>query len=129
MKNTKFVHLHLHSEYSLLDGACRIKNIISRAKELAQEAVAITDHGAMYGVIDFYNEAKKNGIKPIIGCEMYVAPRTRHDKIFKLDSSPFHLILLCENNKGYENLIKLVSLAFLEGFYNKPRVEDRKSVV
>ena len=123
MKNTKFVHLHLHSEYSLLDGACRIKNIISRAKELAQEAVAITDHGAMYGVIDFYNEAKKNGIKPIIGCEMYVAPRTRHDKIFKLDSSPFHLILLCENNKGYENLIKLVSLAFLEGFYNKPRVD------
>jgi DNA polymerase-3 subunit alpha len=118
-----FVHLHLHSEYSLLDGACRIKDIIKAAKEQGQTAVAITDHGVMYGVIDFYKEAKKEGIKPIIGCEVYVAHRTRFDKVFQLDSENGHLVLLCKNNAGYQNLIQLVSKAFTEGFYGKPRID------
>lgn len=119
----KFVHLHNHTEYSLLDGASRIKDLIRRAKELDMPAVAITDHGVMYGVIDFYKEAKKQGIKPIIGCEVYVAPRTRFDKEPKKDESPYHLVLLAENQEGYENLSKIVSLGFLEGFYYKPRVD------
>ena len=118
-----FVHLHVHSEYSLLDGACRIPQLVARAKELGQSAVAITDHGAMYGVIDFYKEAKKQGIRPIIGCEVYVAPRTRFDKTYGVDSSPCHLILLCKNNTGYQNLIWLVSRAYTEGFYFKPRID------
>ena len=118
-----FVHLHIHSEYSLLDGACRIKQLVSKAKALGHSAVAVTDHGCMYGAIEFYNEAKKQGIKPIIGCEVYVAPRTRFDKVHKLDSSPYHLVLLCKNNAGYQNLIKLVSIGYTEGFYNKPRVD------
>jgi DNA polymerase-3 subunit alpha len=118
-----FVHLHLHSEYSLLDGACRIKQLVKRAEELGQKAVAVTDHGCMYGAVEFYNEAKSHGIKPIIGCEVYVAPRTRFDKIHQLDSKPYHLVLLCKNNEGYQNLIKLVSIAYIEGFYNKPRVD------
>ncbi len=118
-----FVHLHLHSEYSLLDGACRIDKLIKKVKSLGQSAVAVTDHGVMYGTIDFYKQAIKSGIKPIVGCEVYVAPRSRFDKEYKLDKKPFHLTLLCENNKGYENLIKLVSLSFKEGFYNKPRID------
>ena len=118
-----FIHLHLHSEYSLLDGACRIKQLVSKAKSLGHSAVAVTDHGCMYGAIEFYHEAKKQGIKPIIGCEVYVAPRTRFDKVHKLDSSPYHLVLLCKNNEGYQNLIKLVSIGYTEGFYNKPRVD------
>lgn len=118
-----FVHLHVHSEYSLLDGACRIKKIVKKVKELGQTAIAVTDHGVMYGAVDFYREALAAGIKPIIGCEVYVAPRTRFDKEAKLDSRPFHLILLCKNNKGYQNLIKLVSLSYTEGFYSKPRVD------
>lgn len=118
-----FVHLHLHSEYSLLDGACRLDNLIEKIKILGQPAVAITDHGVMYGTIDFYKKAIKAGIKPIIGCEVYVARRSRFDKEFKLDNKSYHLTLLCKNNKGYENLIKLVSLGFKEGFYNKPRVD------
>ena len=118
-----FTHLHLHTEYSLLDGACRIEPLVKRAKELGQSALAITDHGVMYGVIDFYRACKKVGIKPIIGCEVYVAPRTRFDKSFEYDREYYHLILLCENNKGYQNLIKLVSLAYTEGFYSKPRVD------
>ncbi len=117
-----FVHLHLHTEYSLLDGACRIKELMPRLKELGQDAVAITDHGVMYGVIDFYREAQKYGIKPIIGCEVYVANRSRFDKVHKMDWS-YHLVLLCENNEGYKNLIKLCSAGFTEGFYNKPRVD------
>ncbi len=123
IESDKFVHLHLHSEYSLLDGACRINDIIERAKKLGQTAVAITDHGVMYGVLDFYNTALKNGIKPIIGCEVYVAPRSRKDKSHQLDSKPYHLTLLCKNNQGYKNLIKLVTLSYSEGFYNKPRVD------
>ena len=118
-----FVHLHLHSQYSLLDGACHIEKLVEYVKSIGQSAVAVTDHGTMFGTIKFYNCAKKAGIKPIIGCEVYVAPRTRFDKVHKEDSSPYHLILLCENNEGYKNLIKLVSLGYTEGFYNKPRVD------
>ena len=118
-----FTHLHVHTEYSLLDGACRISRLVKRAKELGQNALAITDHGVMYGVIDFYKECMKQGIKPIIGCEVYVAPHSRFDKTFEHDRGYYHLILLCENETGYHNLMKLVSLGFTEGFYNKPRVD------
>lgn len=119
-----FVHLHVHTEYSLLDGACKIKNLVKTAKELSQPAVAITDHGCMYGVIDFYKEAKKQGIKPIIGCEVYVSPRKHTDKVSEFDRENCHMVLLCENNIGYQNLIKMVSLAWTEGFYGKPRVDE-----
>lgn len=119
-----FVHLHVHSEYSLLDGACRISRLPSVAKKLGQTALAITDHGVMYGVIDFYRACKKEGIKPIIGCEVYVAPRTRFDKTFEFDKEYYHMVLLCKNYKGYENLIKMVSKGFTEGFYNKPRIDN-----
>lgn len=122
-----FVHLHVHTEYSLLDGACRLKELANRLKELGQTACAITDHGVMYGCIEFYKIMKENGIKPIIGCEVYVAPRSRFDKEAKIDSSPYHLILLCENNTGYQNLVKLVSDASVNGFYNKPRC-DRETL-
>ena len=118
-----FTHLHVHSEYSLLDGACRIDKLVSAAKNLGQTALAITDHGVMYGVIDFYRACKKQGIKPVLGCEVYVAPRSRFDKTFDFDKEYYHLVLLCENNKGYENLTKLVSKGFVDGFYNKPRVD------
>ena len=118
-----FVHLHVHTEYSLLDGACRIGRMMERVKELGQEAVAITDHGVMYGVIDFYRAAKKAGIKPIIGCEVYVAPRSRHDKVHGTDREAYHLILLCMNETGYQNLSYMVSQGFLDGFYGKPRVD------
>lgn len=120
---TDFVHLHVHTEYSLLDGACRIAKLLERAAELGQKAVAITDHGAMYGAVEFYKAAKKCGIHPIIGCEVYVAPRTRFDKVHGLDSSPYHLILLCQNETGYRNLIELVSRGFTEGFYSRPRID------
>ena len=123
MRNDEFVNLHIHTEYSLLDGACRIGELFKRVKDLGQTAAAITDHGNMYGAVEFWNEAKKSGIKPIIGCEVYVAPRTHLDKEPKIDSSPYHLILLCENNEGYRNLVKLVSIASVKGFYNKPRVD------
>ncbi|MDY3225821.1 MAG: DNA polymerase III subunit alpha [Candidatus Faecousia sp.] len=118
-----FVHLHLHTEYSLLDGACRIDGLMDRVKELGQTAVAITDHGVMYGCIDFYKAAKAAGIKPIIGCEVYVARRRMTDKVHGQDNDPYHLVLLCENRKGYENLCYLVSEAFIHGFYGKPRVD------
>ncbi|MCX5780892.1 MAG: DNA polymerase III subunit alpha [Firmicutes bacterium] len=118
-----FIHLHNHSEYSLLDGACRIKDLVSQAVALGMPAVAITDHGVLYGIMDFYREAKKQGIKPIIGCEVYVAPRSRLDKEARQDDSNFHLTLLCKDQTGYRNLIELVSRAFLEGFYYKPRVD------
>lgn len=117
-----FVHLHIHSEFSLLDGANRIKDLPVRAKELGMKAMAITDHGVMYGVIDFYKACKKEGIKPIIGCEVYVASRTRFDKEAQ-DKKYYHLILLAKNNKGYQNLSKLVSLGFTEGYYYKPRID------
>lgn len=118
-----YVHLHLHTEYSLLDGACRIDRLIEHVKELGQSAVAITDHGVMYGVIDFYKKCKATGIKPIIGCEVYVAQRRMTDRVNRIDSSPYHLVLLCENITGYQNLISLVSKASIEGFYNRPRVD------
>ena len=118
-----FVHLHLHTEFSLLDGACRINGLMERCKELGQTAVAITDHGVMYGVIDFYRAAKAAGIKPIIGCEVYVAPRTRFDRVHELDAEARHLILLCRNEEGYRNLSHMVSQSFTEGFYIKPRID------
>ena len=118
-----FAHLHVHTEYSLLDGACRIDSIMDRVKELGQSAVAITDHGVMYGCIDFYKAAKAAGVKPIIGCEVYVTRRGMSDRVHGIDNDPYHLVLLCENRKGYENLCLLVSEAFMHGFYGKPRVD------
>ncbi len=120
---SNFVHLHIHSEFSLLDGANRIKDLPVRAKELGMDAMAITDHGAMFGAIDFYKACKANGVKPIIGCEVYVAPRSRTDKDPNLDARYSHLILLAKNNEGYKNLAKLVSLGYTEGFYYKPRID------
>ena len=118
-----FTHLHVHTEYSLLDGACRVKDILEQAKALGMESLAITDHGVMFGAVEFYKKAKEKGIKPIIGCEVYVAPRSRFDKNHAIDSDRSHLILLCKNETGYKNLIKLVSSAWTEGFYTKPRVD------
>ena len=118
-----FVHLHVHTEYSLLDGACRIEPLIARAKELGQSALAITDHGVMYGAVAFYKACCAAGIKPVIGCEVYVAPRTRFDREHGIDSEYTHLILLCRNEEGYRNLCYLVSMAFTEGFYGKPRID------
>lgn len=118
-----FVHLHVHTEYSLLDGFSRVKNLVSRAKELNMSAVAITDHGCMFGAIDFFKVAKKEGIKPIIGCEVYTAPRSMRDKDPNYDKSQGHLILLAKDTEGYQNLIKLVSKAYVQGFYYKPRVD------
>ena len=118
---SEFVHLHLHSEYSLLDGACRIKDIPAIAKENGHDAVAITDHGVMYGAVEFYNACKSAGIKPIIGCEVYVAEKSRFDKL--AGAKPNHLVLLCKDMTGYKNLIYMVSKGFTEGFYGKPRVD------
>ena len=118
-----FVHLHVHTEYSLLDGACRIAGMMERVKELGQSAIAITDHGVMYGCIDFYKAAKAAGIKPIIGCEVYVAPRSMSDRVHGIDNDPYHLVLLCKDRTGYENLCYMVSEAFTNGFYGKPRVD------
>lgn len=118
-----FVHLHVHTEYSLLDGSCRLGELIRRCRELDMPAVAITDHGVMYGVIDFYKEARRQGIKPIIGCEVYVAPRARQERAPVNGENYYHLVLLAENNQGYRNLMTLVSRAYTEGFYYKPRVD------
>ena len=121
---TDFVHLHVHTEYSLLDGACRIKDLVRAVKDKGQSAIAITDHGVMYGAVDFYKAMKAEGIKPIIGCEVYVAPRTRFDKIKEYDGEYRHLVLLCKNSVGYRNLIAMVSKGFTEGFYSKPRIDE-----
>ena len=118
-----FVHLHTHTEYSLLDGSARIKDIIIKAKELGMPALAITDHGTMFGAVDFYKTALQEGIRPIIGCEVYTAPRTMYDKDVEKDKNPGHLILLAKNNQGYKNLMKIVSAGFTEGFYYKPRID------
>ncbi len=118
-----FTHLHVHSEYSLLDGACRIEPMLDKIQSMGQTSVAITDHGVMYGVIDFYRAALKRGIKPVIGCEVYVAPRSRFDKVHGIDNERYHLVLLCKNNEGYKNLIKLVSEGWVNGFYTKPRID------
>ena len=120
---SKFVHLHIHSEFSLLDGANRIKDLPKRAKELGMDSIALTDHGVMYGAIDFYKACKAEGVKPIIGCEVYVAPRSRLNKEPGIDNKYNHLILLAKNNQGYKNLSKLVSIGFTEGYYYKPRID------
>ncbi|MCL4441039.1 MAG: DNA polymerase III subunit alpha [Firmicutes bacterium] len=118
-----FVHLHVHTEYSLLDGAARIKHAVKKAARLGMPALAITDHGVMFGVVDFYKACIKEGVKPVLGCEVYVAPRTMADRTPRVDDSPFHLVLLAENEEGYRNLLKLVSLGYTDGFYYKPRVD------
>ena len=120
----EFTHLHVHTEYSLLDGSSKIKEIVARAKELGMDSLAITDHGVMYGVIDFYRACKAEGIRPVLGCEIYVAPGSRFQKEGNAsDERYYHLVLLAENNKGYSNLIKIVSKGFTEGYYYKPRVD------
>ena len=119
-----FTHLHVHTEYSLLDGSAKIKELVKRAKELGMKALAITDHGVMYGAIDFYKAAREAGIKPIIGCEVYVAPGSRFDReLTKGEDRYYHLVLLAKNNVGYTNLSKIVSRGFTEGYYYKPRVD------
>ncbi|MDO4731688.1 MAG: DNA polymerase III subunit alpha, partial [Clostridia bacterium] len=118
-----FVHLHLHSEYSLLDGACKLDELVEEVSKREEKSVAVTDHGCMYGCMEFYKKAIKKGVKPIIGCEVYVAARTRFDKVFKYDKEMYHLVLLCKTNEGYRNLSKLVSLGYTQGFYRKPRVD------
>ena len=120
MGAAEFVHLHLHTQYSLLDGAIKIPDLISKAKEFKMPAVAMTDHGVLFGAMEFYTSVQSSGLKPIVGCEVYVAPGSRHDRGGKNgDSRANHLILLCENYKGYKNLCKLVTLGFQEGFYYK----------
>jgi DNA polymerase-3 subunit alpha len=123
MLHSEFVHLHLHTQYSLLDGACRIPELLNLAKQYKMNSVAITDHGNMFGAIEFYIEAQKAGIKPIIGCEVYVAPASRHEKNTSSEDSSYHLILLAKDETGYQNLMKLVSIGYLEGFYYKPRID------
>ena len=118
-----FTHLHLHTEYSLLDGACRLGELCAAAKDLGMTSLAMTDHGNMYGAVEFYKAAKANGVKPIIGCEVYVAPRKLTDKVHGLDSERYHLVLLCENETGYKNLIHMVSRSWVDGFYVRPRVD------
>ena len=118
-----FTHLHVHSHYSLLDGLSKIDDLIARVKELGMDSLALTDHGVVYGLLEFYTKAKAAGIKPILGCEMYVAPRKLTDKESGIDSSNYHLILLAKNYIGYQNLMRLVSNAHLEGYYYKPRTD------
>jgi DNA polymerase III alpha subunit len=124
LASASFAHLHVHTEYSLLDGMAKIEELVPRAKELGMDALAITDHGAMYGVIEFYETARKHGIKPIIGCELYVAPRGRFQRGQGGPKvRPYHLVLLAKDTTGYQNLIQLSTKAYLEGFYYKPRVD------
>lgn len=121
--NIKFTHLHVHTQYSLLDGSAKIEPLIKRVKDLGMDSIAITDHGAMYGAVEFYKAAVAEGIKPIIGCEVYVSPKSRFDRETTSGANYYHLVLLAENNEGYKNLVKLVSFGFTEGFYYKPRVD------
>jgi len=125
MADPKFVHLHVHTEYSLLDGISKIKALVKEAKALGMEALAITDHGSMYGAIEFYKACLEAEIKPIIGCEMYVAPRSHTSKEGKVDSEPYHLTILAKDYQGYLNLMKLVSIAWLDGYYYRPRVDKQ----
>ena len=122
VNNNGFVHLHVHTEYSLLDGSIRIEDLVKRTKDLGMDSVAITDHGSMFGVIQFYKEAKKQGIKPILGSEVYMAVNKHTEKEQK-DKNQYHLVLLAENNEGYQNLMKIVSEGYVNGFYYKPRVD------
>jgi len=125
MKHAEFVHLHVHTQYSLLDGAIRFDDLFDRAKDFHLPALSITDHGNMFGAIEFYQKARHYGIKPIIGCEMYIAPKSRFDKdsIKSVKESNHHIILLAKNKTGYQNLLKLVSASYLEGFYYRPRID------
>ncbi|MBU1998995.1 MAG: DNA polymerase III subunit alpha, partial [Candidatus Omnitrophica bacterium] len=124
MARSDFIHLHLHTQYSLLDGACRLPELINLAKQYKMDSLAITDHGNMFGAVDFYLEAQKNGIKPIIGSEVYIAPRSRFDKSSSgIEEAAYHLILLVKDETGYKNLTKLVSMGYLEGFYYRPRID------
>ena len=123
--NSPFVHLHLHTEYSLLDGFGRINDYVQTAKKMGMEAIALTDHGVLFGAIDFYKACQSAGIKPIIGCEVYIAPRGLHQKSGRIDSQASHLILLAESNTGYRNLSKIVSKGYIDGFYYKPRVDHQ----
>ena len=125
MHHSDFVHLHLHTQFSLLDGALRLKPLFQRAEEYKMPAIAMTDHGNMFGAVDFFLKAKEHGIKPIIGCEVYVAPKSRFEKttIAGLSDASYHLILLARNYAGYKNLMKLVTKAYFEGFYYKPRID------
>ena len=124
MPHSDFVHLHIHTQYSLLDGACRIPELLSLANKHKMDSLAITDHGNMFGAIEFYIEAQKAGIKPIIGCEVYVAPGSRLEKSAQgIDEAANHLILLARNEEGYVNLMKLVSSGYIEGFYYRPRID------
>src|SRR3990167_9363958 len=120
---SNFVHLHNHSEFSLLDGLSKIDPMVRRAKDVGMKAIAITDHGNMYGAIKFYKKCLEEGIKPIIGCEIYVSRRSRHDKEAGIDTDSNHLILLAKNNTGYKNLMKIISIANLEGYYYRPRTD------
>lgn len=119
----KFTHLHVHTEYSLLDGLSKITELVARCKEKGMDSIALTDHGVMYGVVPFYLECKKAGIKPIIGVEAYMAHRSRFDKQPKIDADQYHIVLLAKNNVGYKNLMNLVTVGHLEGFYYKPRID------
>ena len=125
MPHAEFVHLHLHTEYSLLDGGCRLDRLMQRARDLKFPAVAVTDHGVLYGAIDFYKTAQEHGIKPIIGCEVYVAPGSRFEKKTSSGGRDVynHLVLLAKDETGYKNLIKLATAAHLEGYYYKPRID------
>src|SRR3989338_5218525 len=124
MPRSEFIHLHLHTQYSLLDGACRIPELLSLANHYKMDTLAITDHGNLFGAIDFYLEAQKAGIKPIIGCEAYIAPASRLDKTASgIEEASYHLILLARDETGYQNLMKLVSIGYLEGFYYRPRID------
>jgi DNA polymerase-3 subunit alpha len=122
MASQGFVHLHLHTDYSLLDGACEISRVMDRAAELKMPAVAVTDHGNLFAAVKFYHAAIGRGLKPIIGCEAYVAATNRFDRSSESDR-PHHLVLLCENERGYRNLVKLTSAAYTEGYYYKPRID------
>jgi DNA polymerase-3 subunit alpha len=124
MKHANFVHLHLHTQFSLLDGAIRLDELFQLAKNYRLPALAVTDHGSMFGAIEFYQQAERNGIKPIIGCEVYVAPGSRWEKVSRgISEASFHLILLAKNLTGYRNLMKLVTAGYFEGFYYRPRVD------
>ena len=124
MNHSKFVHLHVHTQYSLLDGACRLDALINTAKRHKMPALAITDHGSLFGAIDFYTMAMANGIKPIIGCEFYIAPESRFDKSSHgIEGAAFHIVLLAKNETGYSNIIRLASIGYLEGFYYRPRID------
>src|SRR5438477_7770714 len=123
MSRDSFVHLHLHTEYSLLDGSIRMKELMKKAAQFKMPAVAITDHGNLFGAIEFYQEAQRAGVKPIIGCEAYVAPRSHKDKSGSLRDAAYHFTLLAQNEAGYRNLVKLISTAHLDGFHYRPRID------